>query len=233
MSRIKVLSVDWDYFIQATITERAMFFPDGGDYAGEIERTIWATHYVRDGLSAIKVSRKELNRLKECIANSKETCKSVMLCNSHIHLYDFITRQVSPDNHIDLYNIDFHHDVYTDSYKRRIDCGNWLIHLRAKYPDLNARWVARETSDRSRMLFPLKEVSYSRACANAYDYIFVCRSGLYSPPHLDKEFCKAFSSLTAFPNCNLEKNILKPRDDTAFYTSVEQLRNFSATLKNK
>lgn len=233
MEQIRILSVDWDYFVQAMLDERIDLFPDGGDYPNELEKVIWVNHYVKDALTKLKVSHKEINSLKACLLQSKPKYKAVMLCNSHYHIYNFITTQVKPDCKIELYNIDFHHDVYTDSFGTRIDCGNWLAYLLTKYKGLNAKWVARETSDRVRMAFPLKEVSLNSACTKCYDYIFVSRSGLYSPPHLDEEFCRLFTLLTTFNNCTKEQNILQPRNDASFYASVEQLKKFLVTFNKK
>ena len=47
MKPVKVLSIDWDYFIKATANEREFMFPDGGneDLPESVQNSVWASHY--------------------------------------------------------------------------------------------------------------------------------------------------------------------------------------------
>ena len=46
MKPIKVLSIDWDYFVDVTAEQRVLIFPDGHEHFGvNIYNTVWMNKY--------------------------------------------------------------------------------------------------------------------------------------------------------------------------------------------
>lgn len=107
-----------------------------------------------------------------------------MLADSHKYIYEFVPDYDTED--IELYNINFHHDTYPTSGTTTPDSGNWFRYLLEDGNVSNGYWVACEQSYRDDCL--PKEISLAELPKEGYDLIFVCRSGWWSPPHLDKYF---------------------------------------------
>lgn len=193
---MKVLSIDWDYFIDASANERATLFPDGGneEIPPFLRNIIWATHY-NDKLRSIGIKENDYNVMKELIANNFE---KIMIADSHKHIYEFITDDLE-DDEIDVYNIDFHHDLYGINNIRRqdVDCGNWMVKLFDEF-DCNYFWINQEDSDKkleNENFCDLKEMKIEDLKKESFDVLYICRSSVWSPPHLDKYFIEAFCPL--------------------------------------
>ena len=104
---LKVLSVDWDYFVNVNSTQRALYFPVGGteNITGKLSDFIWASRYassikskemskekykdrIRESILDFKV-RKEYYQLRKLFKNlSMHT--HVMVTDSHVGMYDFL-----------------------------------------------------------------------------------------------------------------------------------------------
>ena len=54
----RFLSIDWDFFVDATMTQRLVMFPDGGNESlgTTFSNYIWDTLYRNPELQTIKVS---------------------------------------------------------------------------------------------------------------------------------------------------------------------------------
>lgn len=222
-----VLSIDWDYFIDATMAQRMELFPDGGNenLGMSLQNSIWSSRYMSGELVKIGIDKKALNFLKSVLSLTSPDCP-MMVVDSHRHAYEFIVQSMEEDcvKHLNLVNVDFHHDVYDIGDHGRceftdldIDCGNWMRFLMNDY-DSSAdtfSWVNRTDSDSCSIpdwcndrlrVIPLRDIKKYE-----WDAIFICRSGMWSPPHLDKEFNKAFKSL-AYRNCaRVQTNIFESR----------------------
>ena len=81
---MKILSIDWDYFIDCTSRERAILFPDGGNeyISPALQMFIWESHYstpdfqrsyVGKSLKEIKVREKDFNAVLKIIKGFKGT----------------------------------------------------------------------------------------------------------------------------------------------------------------
>lgn len=188
---LKVLSIDWDYFIDASMLERSMMFPDGGNesLSDAIADFVWATRYAgqpkleKIGIDIIAFSDVKKRMKKWLLPSTK-----VMAADSHRHIYQFITSNLKHGQKVELYNIDFHHDAYgiIDS---EVNCGNWLNHL-SKAIVNPVHWVCRVDSDDEQHDPNVENVKTNLADVpdKPFDLIFLCRSSCWSPPHLDKHF---------------------------------------------
>lgn len=138
---------------------------------------------------------------------------------------------VSEDDELRLVNVDMHHDIVNNN--EELDCGNWISHLLQEY-DMGLTWVANPVSlemfglDKDRKenrafrgivqknLSKIEEKNY------VFDGIFLCRSDIWTPPHLDNAFCSLCDVITDhFNYVMMEKDIRKCRDCE---TIVQQLK---------
>jgi len=91
-----------------------------------------------------------------------------------------------------IVNIDFHHDYYHyysggDTY----NCGNWLRRLIEERPDAKVKWIRRKDSQIYSLEgeFPFEHTTDLKSIFKEnFDYVFICRSPEWSPPHLSKKF---------------------------------------------
>ena len=170
---LKVLSVDWDYFVDTEMGPRVKYFPDGGseDIPIDIQDFIWTMRYTqyKDELLSIKSDRSQLflfNKiLNNCLPIHLTGITDLLICDSHKNIYGFIISTIknietligeSFNLNLEIINIDFHHDLYNirdvDSNRiSQVDCGNWVWQLFKYFLSDNGmvkyKWIRRETSD--------------------------------------------------------------------------------------
>lgn len=253
MKPLRVLSIDWDYFIKATAGERMEMFPDGGnenipDFLGNI---IWSSRYAQNTkLGDIAVDFEALDILKS-YANRfvpKET--PCLVVDSHKHIYEFIKFYKLETTPLEIVNIDFHHDYYGDNPFNQVDCGNWVNNvfenetnkLIDSCDESNYYWVKRDDSDEIDVqdkkwfhVISIKELD--RFVQDKFDLLFICRSSVWSPPHLDMEFielCNWFQSKDLFLcSWETESNCLNSRYTEEFLATVCNERKILERLKEK
>lgn len=218
----RFLSVDWDYFIGATAIDRLRFFPDGGNenLPDSLRDYIWDSHYIHPELREMKVIPEYKDFLNLC-KNFRGEC---MIADSHKHAFDFIMDNTSPDEEFVVYNIDFHHDLYDykTSNGERVNCGNWVTVLREERPNMKYIWIRRDDSDISTtggvkvkaefMPFSVLLMTIRNNFDGLFDYLYLCRSAVWSPPHLDDKFIRVVKTLlNKSYYAQYEKGIDKPR----------------------
>lgn len=216
----RFLSIDWDFFIGATATQRALLFPDGGNenLHTTLRNYIWDSRYSNPELSEIKVS----SGYKTLLKIVKDFDGDCMIADSHRFAYDFIMENTSPDEVFEVYNIDFHHDLY--DYRcgdERVNCGNWGTILREDRPKMKFSWVKCDDSDLiamgdekvdvEMMTLSLFSMLFRSGISKNFDYLYLCRSAMWSPPHLDDKFIKVAKILMKKCYTQYEKGIDKPR----------------------
>ena len=221
----RFLSIDWDYFIDATDVQRCTMFPDGGNenLPTSLRDYIWDTYYRNPKLEGIDVLPLEFKYL---LGYCRTFNGEALVTDSHKHIFDFIMENTNPDEFFEVYNIDFHHDLYDfkTSDGARVNCGNWVTELLKERPGMHYVWIKRDDSDievngkpisRSTaelMSFSAFQMNFFRGVHQYFDYLFLCRSSVWSPPHLDKKFARAVRALTkGYCSCIYEKGIDKPR----------------------
>ena len=191
-------------------------FPDGGNenLPNSLRDYIWDTYYRNPELEKMKVTSDYKYLLHICKTFKGEAFVS----DSHRWAFNFVMDNTEPDEEFEVYNIDFHHDLYT--YITRggeVNCGNWATMLRKYRPNMKYKWVACETSDATSgedvvdaEIYTMEEfLNMFQYVADDFQYLFMCRSAVWSPPHLDKKFVRAVKSIKC--RVNLEQGITKPR----------------------
>lgn len=221
---MRVLSIDFDYF-QKVSAEQIGFYPDGVDNGTALSEIIWGEHYAtyENELNSIGIMRDELNSLEALLKKQKSSAK-VMIANSHKHIYEFIHKHMKEDEELRLVNIDMHHDIINENSK--LDCGNWISFLikeqEEKNKPISFKWIANPISLNVYGLEGVFEKAFGgktpvlpsiKAIKNEkFDLIFLCRSDIWLPPHLDVYFVELYDMLTTlFFNIVVEQNIGKPR----------------------
>lgn len=194
-----ILSIDFDYFVNASGKYRNLLFPDGHDDLSEnLQKIVWDRYYPK--IEEIGVKTEEFNRLIEYCKKTKayrhRFTAAVQSYESHKWLYDLVCcHQIADKSHI--FNIDFHHDMFcmphTDS---RVDCGNWGRVLKEENPNFKLTWIADNDSQREDItgeqvdcyeIWDFEDLMQNLDPADV-DVIFMCRSNMWSPPHLDKYY---------------------------------------------
>lgn len=209
MNSIKVLSIDWDYFVDCPIDFKVENFPDGGNenLSEWVLDAIWVNRYAQcRKLKDVDEDTKELIKLRIMLKQVVNQYTTVVIADSHKDIYKYLEQFRQTKIPIDLYNIDFHHDVY-GFQNDDVDCGNWLrlfMNSSNNHDKDTYTWVRREDSelsgdeiidDNSIVGIP-KELSES---TTPFQFVFLCKSGVWSPPHLDKEFlslCRLLNKLS-------------------------------------
>ena len=197
---MRILSIDFDYFIDTDMDTRIMCFPDGHDnFAPAMTQFIWNMRYdfhdnIRD-LGVIADYDKMCEYLK-----SRQVGK-VLIADSHREIAQFFD-SVKPDEDLEIINIDFHHDMYITG-GNTLDCGNWLRFLADLKPDAHIKWVMREDSDTEALTgeFPYATTTNIDEVQGEFDLIFICFSSPWTPPHLKPQFdemCKCVEHLEQF-----------------------------------
>lgn len=196
--KFRVLSVDWDYFIDATASIRAEYFPDGGVFVPYLENVIWSQHYSYGHGSTVRkigVKQDEYRALGVFLRRLRKNPKfkhHVYLANNHQDCYNYIKEEVKKGGYTDISitNIDFHHDLYDEALPN-LNSGNWLAKLIVE-DKAKCKWVRQRDSYKGSTSLKVPDRNYpmDKALSAEYDMIFLCKSGLWSPPHLDKYFVK-------------------------------------------
>lgn len=190
---MRILSIDFDYFVNPTPLQRARFFPDGGREMNDLLNTIvWSGAYSQSEIVArkfpnekslldVELLTKPLKKVHDIIMSQKGI--SCMVADSHAHAYAFI--QDNYDGSVtELYNVDFHHDTY--NVGEEVNCGNWLRRLLDEGIVDKAYWVNQPDSEMGDNL--AKVIPFSKLPKTGYDLVYVCRSGWWTPPHMDEAF---------------------------------------------
>ena len=206
----RFLSIDWDFFIDATANERLMLLPDGGseNLPDSIRKYIWDTRYGDPRLEDITIDNDAFQYIRKLC---RAFCGKCFIAESHKYAYEFIIGNTTPDEQFEVYNIDFHHDLYDFGHKR-VNCGNWVTKLKEKRPQMKYMWVLRPDSDqlsKTKAKVDTTQMSFSAFKSKCEDdfqglfnHLFLCRSDMWSPPHLDTYFRRLVRTL--FSNCSSE-----------------------------
>ena len=188
---MRILSIDFDYF--QTVSEETVKYnyPDGHDLPPVVSASCWSGHYGDNNypVEDVNVNQTELSLLKDLLKDQKRV-KEVMIALSHVSVYDFITSVMKEGEVLKLTNLDMHHDMFNNN--KEVDCGNWVSHITELYPT-EIKWVVNPISEslyglEGNRFKPLLLHSVADLKSSQYDYVFLCRSDQWLPPHLDKDF---------------------------------------------
>lgn len=229
--KLNVLSLDWDFFINADMYTRCNLFPDcpNEGYPDQLKEIIWLSRYQSLELEKIDVRKDCIKEIHALMCNAFFNPISVLVADSHKHCYDFVCQVYDTIGFsgINLTNVDFHHDMYLNG--QDVDCGNWLYKLYRKYDDkIDITWIHHPDSDTTfehldegkiQLTTDIKKIhSYN------WDIVFICRSSMWSPPHLDNDFVDLFKPMTLNYNSSFEPGIFESRFGATFATAISRER---------
>lgn len=223
--QLNILSIDWNYFIDVDMITRCMLFPDypNEDYPKELEEAIWSMKYQDDALLQIDVNKNAVEKVQAMISNPYFSPTYMVVTDSHRYCYDFVKTiyDESQFDGINLMNVDFYHDMYLHGFT--LDCSNWLYRLRNTLPDINHIWVHHPSSDLDVTLLGM----LPKLCDNIksiyeydWDAVFICKSSMWSPPHLDDEFSDLFQKIASKRNAICEPGIFNSRFTATFCCQI-------------
>jgi hypothetical protein len=185
----KILSIDFDYFIKCTSVQRDKYFPQGAD---EVEPTelakMWEDKYKQFPLIKNTSVIDDYFYMGEYLKGKK-----VFVADSHKDIRRVINR-VKLGEDIEVINVDFHHDYYHyfGNEQYFYNCGNWLRRLKEDRPSTSIIWVRREDSqiDSLEGEFPFNHSTMLKPILENmdFDFIFICKSPEWTPPHLNELF---------------------------------------------
>ncbi|NLC19172.1 MAG: hypothetical protein GX757_08110 [Clostridiales bacterium] len=183
-----ILSIDFDYFIDASSKERDIYFPQGADEIPQDKlMSFWDEKYKKyPELKKLGVIR-EFYILKDFLTTLNISKKNFVKADNHKYIKRLIDT-IPMSLQLRIINIDFHHDYY-HYYKGEdnCNCGNWLRRLMEERPDTKVKWIRRRNSQTVCLdgEFPFEHTDDIKSIYNeSFDYVFVCRSPEWSPPHL-------------------------------------------------
>lgn len=193
---LRILSIDFDYFVNPTALQRALYFPDGGrEMSDTLNTFVWAGAYAHSKIATKKAGNEKNSLMQvELLKKPLQTIHNIvmaqgdiryMVADSHAHSYDFINENWD-GSVTELYNVDFHHDTF--DVGEGVHCGNWLRWLLNDGTVDVAYWVNQpdsELADNMTQMIPLSELPKT-----GYDLVYICRSGWWTPPHMDEAFIK-------------------------------------------
>jgi hypothetical protein len=219
---LKVLSIDFDFF-QVVDLDTLFHYPDGHDFMTDFSKFIWANHYADpredEILRKVSVNQKLFAEIKDILISNASAEKPVMIANSHKYIYDFIVDEMNTKKWRDLavVNVDMHHDMFNDNEK--LDCGNWVSHIYRKFPGTYISWIANPISNEAyglgENLMQLVQTDFSSIRNQQFDMIFLCRSDIWTPPHLDSYFDELYHLiLEHYWDIRVDRQVSKPRDLT-------------------
>lgn len=190
----RILSIDFDYFINTDIKTRNDLFPDGVDEKPKEDLdNEWSIMYQKNpeitDIGVVDTFETCCNCLKELRFGE------VIVADSHKDIAGIFSKLSSHD-HLEVINIDFHHDNYI-SGGNKVDCANWVRHLMRHFPDTEFTWMRREDSEMISLEgeFPYRSTT-DFVIEGEFDYIFICFSPEWTPPHLYNKFKELCQSVT-------------------------------------
>ena len=229
---LNVLSIDFDFFQVVDIETLLSSYPDGHDVPTSLSNIIWSGYYANKGtrerLEKVKPYHERLEEIRfMVIENAGRKPPKAMVTNSHVHIYDFIMNEFesTPYQGLNIVNIDMHHDMFNDN--EELDCGNWLNHISKAIPQTKITWIANPVSKEAYGMdsqrFEMVKTDFESIKEKTWDLIFLCRSDIWSPPHLDIYFDSlAKLIMKTSSECRYTSDIMCPRfDSEAFLQSIE------------
>ena len=219
----RILTIDWDFFFNADFDTRDRIFLQGEDFAQseadhKFQIRAWEKMYLNHSdLIEMGVKEDDYSSFSHWLTNYTG---KYSISEGHEKVIDEILKITSPDEEILVYNVDFHHDLYaygTGSLK--YDCSNWVLALKEMRPKLKYVWVYDETSQFSALYSEnaILDNKFTEAeRVNTFyerfsrvsipiDFVHLCKSELWSPPHLDLRFNDLARCLTKAPPATINE----------------------------
>lgn len=230
MNILNVLSIDFDFFQIVDSQTLMNCYPDGVDLSTDLSQMVWAGHYANPKTSdaLVKVKANE-TKIQEMLALLKR-CKSnipVLIVNSHAKIYDFIVENANrhETTKVDITNVDMHHDMFNNNLE--LDCGNWIKFVSQDF-DATVKWIANPVSKEcyglNDKIFEQIKEDFSDILPEKIDILFICRSDIWLPPHLDSYFMDFAKAVCEhFDDVYGEPAVEEPRDIKEMVSHINSL----------
>ena len=185
---MKLLSIDFDYFVNTTREVRNSKFPVAEDITNMDEiKNLWDDCYTADKeIRNIGILNEDYYLLCDFLRHQS---LPYLTSYSHKDIYYFtLDLQRNSETRLQITNIDFHHDNYY-MYGGRVTCANWMMKLNEDFgfSKEDVLWVHRNDSETASIAgdFPYRRTTFLReALRDDYDAVFLCLSPEWTPPHL-------------------------------------------------
>lgn len=210
-----LVSVDFDYFVRELKSWDWGHSDENGGQAGLYAYKAWYVRYVTSRIDIIKETDPKihadfepiqlLSKFRELGLKFNDRTR-MMIAESHGEAYHFFKEMQSNV----MIHLDAHHDMYDDSDE--ITCGNWLANLtkikrgmeiyhvvpkweREWYPNAKSKEemfkeISSAIKNEIKQRATIRHVFFEDLPKfnQVVEGIFFCRSGSWTPPHLDQEF---------------------------------------------
>lgn len=194
---MRILSIDFDYFIDTTVEVRNSIFPKAEE--GITSLTEWLKCYINfPFLMNINVV-KELDLF---FSNDIKGDYTLVSSDTHKDIVKIFRQHKDEEFIID--NIDFHHDKYCLGLPQ-LNCSNWVEYIMSNYKVVEYNWYKRNDSETTSLFgeIPYTKNNIKEIFHNEYDYVFICFSPEWSPVHLRSKYLRLKEKL------NEKNNIIK------------------------
>lgn len=194
----KVLSIDFDYFVNVSSNVRNKMFPALVEARNkDIIDKEWKEKYkVYPMLKDIGLIN-EVEVLREYLFKNSKYAIFTMSEN-HKDIYPLLEK-IPKNINIEIVNVDFHHDYYHYYIRgEKYNSGNWLRVIKENRPNTKIVWVRREDSQMESLggKFPYSHTTRLMSVLNTkYDMIFICFSPECTPPHLRYKFTQYINDI--------------------------------------
>lgn len=210
-----MVSVDFDYFVRELPIWDWGHMDENNKEAYLYAKKIWYVRYITSEIDIIKETDPKtyadfepidlLSKFRELGLKFNDKTR-LMIADSHADVYYFFKEMQSNV----MIHIDAHHDMYDD--RDEITCENWLANLTKikenmeiyhVVPKWEKEWYPSAKSKEDmleRVSSAIRKEIKQRAIIrhvffedlpkfdSVVEGIFFCRSGAWTPPHLDQEF---------------------------------------------
>lgn len=208
------LTVDWDFFLSANSFTRLNIYPQNLNERNREEiyeawKNVYDNHpeILNMGIDMDKYTAFTHIILKY---SHLKLFRSFFVSDSHKFMYEIVlnelhSKNLSNNTSFALFNIDYHHDKF-DYYQanEEINCGNWVNKLQEKCPNMSYTWFCKKDSEKRTIWGQLKDTTiieeecFEQNLSHIFeqgkiDAVLLCRSGVWSPPHLDRYFNRLIS----------------------------------------
>lgn len=229
----RVLSIDFDYFQNTTMHTVKNYYPDGIDLPTDVTSIVWSSMYSKSSLGYqaiqdVTINQALINQAKVIMEAQRDI--PVVIRNSHLHIWREIENRCVRGQSILLTHIDFHDDMTNGNEKFDIvDCGNWL-HFLMRFYNTNFYWFTRKTATECYGIDPkelpifVDDLTHLMYTNQQYDFIFICRSDPWLPPHLDADFDKLVDFCERrFSDVDVEDTAREPRSMASIMEMAKQI----------
>ena len=185
------LSIDWDFFPHVTPEQRELMFPQGDSelLSPEEKQNLWYSLYKKypEIRKLVTVKKDYVDKVKTILDHNPTI--PIYMSESHEHLYGLLKKNTRFAETFHITNLDFHHDLYTLRYSGKpVNCSNWAFTILEERPYAKYTWVRRTHSERKSMWLKKPDIVtgiHKLPSDFEVSHIFICRSDVWSPPHLD------------------------------------------------